>query len=195
MSTSNVVLAVLLAVPTIAAAETETVFDAYRLSVSVGAGVTGFVDDTARDHVGAGGAWDARVAFNTTGNLAVEAAYVGSLQNVDAVGLDTRARLLGTGIEANVRLNFTTTDVQPYVLVGGGWTRYDLSATTNTSGVLGSDNLATLPMGIGLGYRIADVVLDLRGTYRATAGADLMGPVANNRLDSWSATLRGGFEF
>lgn len=194
MKTLELVLAVSL-VPSLASAETETVFEHYRLGVSVGAGVMGFVDGTARAYTSDGGLWDVRVGFNTTGNLAVEAAYVGSLQNIDAVGLAPDAKLLGTGVEANLRLNFMTGRVQPYALLGAGWTRYDLSADTNASDVSGYDNIATLPMGIGISYRLTDVVLDLRGTYRATAGTELIQAMESSQLDSWSATLRGGFEF
>lgn len=198
MRTSKLLIgAFALLVPGVASAEDNTLVAGYPVSASFGGGVMGFTDSTTRDFATEGGTWEARVGFNTTGIVALEAAYVGSLQNIDALGLDNNATLLGTGVEANVRINFLEGDLQPYALVGGGWTRFDLSTTTNTSDVSGYDNVASVPMGVGIGYRIDDLLLDLRGTYRATSGADLIANQSADeaRLDSWSATLRAGFQF
>jgi hypothetical protein len=198
MRTSKLLIgAFALLVPGVASAEDNTLVAGYPVSASFGGGVMGFTDSRTRDFATEGGTWEARVGFNTTGIVALEAAYVGSLQNIDALGLDNNATLLGTGVEANVRINFLEGDLQPYALVGGGWTRFDLSTTTNTSDVSGYDNVASVPMGVGIGYRIDDLLLDLRGTYRATSGADLIANQSADeaRLDSWSATLRAGFQF
>lgn len=194
---TRVVLASLVLVPSMATAE-ESVLENYRVGAMFGGGLMGFVDSDTRDYATEGGAWEARLAFNNAGVVAIEAAYIGSLQNIDALGLDSDATLLGSGAEANVRVNVWRGIVQPYVLIGGGWTRYDIrSSSSNTSDIDDVENVITMPMGAGVGYRYQQVLFDLRGTYRAATREDLidLGGAASASLDTWSATLKAGFEF
>jgi hypothetical protein len=191
-----IALAALALVPTIASAD-ETFWDKYKIAASFGGGFVGFVDDNTRDFATEGGAWEGRLAFNNQGTVAIEAAYLGTLQNIDALGLGDSARLLGTTAEANVRINLMPGEIQPFVLVGAGWTRYDMTNTSsNTSDVEDVDNVATMPIGIGVAYRYRNVLFDVRGTYRSTTGDNLidMHGTGNATLDTWSATFRLGFQ-
>ena len=183
-------------VPAVAVAD-DSVWDRYKLSASFGGGFVGFVDNNTRDFATEGGAWEGRFGLKATQRLAIEAAYLGTLQNVDALGIGDNARLLGTTLEANLRVNLLDGNIQPFVLVGAGWTRYDMTNTSeNTSDFQDVDNLATMPLGIGVGYRYNDVLFDVRGTYRATTGNNMidMHGMGDATLDTWSATFRVGFE-
>lgn len=191
-----IVIGSLALVPTVAGAE-EAVWDTYKVGASFGGGFVGFVDDDTRDFATEGGAWEARLAFSKGPTVAIEAAYLGTLQNIDALGIGDNARLLGTTLEADLRINLLEGRLQPFVLVGAGWTRYDMTNTSaNTSDVENVDNLATMPIGIGIGYRYGDVLFDLRGTYRSTTGDNLIDTrgVGDATLDTWSTTLRVGFQ-
>ncbi len=195
---SKLLLGALVVFPAMAHAD-ETLGQKYGLSAMFGGGLVGFADQDTRDFASTGGSWEARFAFGTKSWLAVEAAYVGSLQGLDALGLDSNARLLGNGGEADVRINLLQGLAwQPYALVGAGWTHYSVTnSNANTSDVAESDNVLTMPIGAGIGYRYRNVLFDLRGTYRATTQAELidMHGTGEANLDTWSATLKAGFEF
>lgn len=189
------IAALALLTPTIASAD-EQVFENHRLSAMVGVGMMGFTDPTTRDYANAGGAWEARIGFEANERIVLETAYIGSLQDISASGLSRNAQLVGTGVEANIRLDFLVGQFRPYAHVGGGWTRYDLSGSTSST-MGGTDSVGSVPVGLGIDFTYADVVLDLRGTYRATTGEDLitMPGSEDARLDTWSATMRAGFHF
>jgi hypothetical protein len=166
------------------------------MSFSVGGGVVGMSDDDANDVADAGGSWEARFVAGTRTPFAIEGAYVGTAQGIDALGLDEDAVLIGTGLEAAVRYNLNAQGTWvPYALVGAGWKRYDLANEDfNLSSVEDDDNVFEVPLGIGLAYRLEPVVIDARGTFRAAMGEDLFGG-DDTPLHNWGATLRAGFEF
>ena len=172
------------------------------IEATVGAGAIGFIDETARNATQTGATWDARMLFGSRSLIAVEGAYVGSVQNIEALGLSTSSLLLGNGVEGTLRVNVTRTRVQPYLFGGVGWTHYQLTnAQANTSSLLGSDDVGTVPLGAGLSARLGSAfILDIRGTYRATFGGDMFQGVAlntdsSNAMQTWSASGRVGFEF
>ncbi|HVV50723.1 MAG TPA: hypothetical protein VHO06_13750, partial [Polyangia bacterium] len=137
--------------------------------------------------------------FGTRLPLAVEAAYVGSTQSIDALGLSTNARLMGNGVEGDLRLNFTDLRVQPYVFGGVGWTRYRIyNSAVNLSSITTSDDVGTIPLGVGLSLRPGRVFLiDLRGTYRAVFDDTMFDRLttSSDPMQSWTASGRVGFEF
>jgi hypothetical protein len=172
------------------------------IEATVGAGAIGFIDDTARNATQTGAAWDARLLFGSRSPIAIEGAYVGSVQNIEALGLGTSSLLLGNGVEGTLRVNLSRARVQPYLFGGVGWTRYQLTnAQSNTSSLLGSDDVGTVPLGGGLSARLGPgFILDVRGTYRATFGGDMFQGLAlntdrSNAMQTWSAAGRVGFEF
>ena len=172
---------------------------AVGIEATLGGGAIGFIDETSRSVAGTGGSWDARLMFGSRLPIAVEGAYVGSAQGIDALGLSTNSVLLGNGVEGTLRVNMTRSRIQPYLFGGVGYTHYQLNNTaTNTSSVLGSDDIGTIPMGVGITGRLGrSFILDARGTYRATFSDDLLRAMSvdNNSMQSWNASARVGFEF
>lgn len=173
------------------------------LGMALGGGVTGFVDEEARSFTDPGGSWEARLSVGTRLPVAFELAYIGSAQNIDALGLDNDAVLLGNGTEATVRVNILQNfPVQPYIFGGAGYTHFQLTRTDfNTTSLRDSDNVFNVPFGAGVSFRVARaLLLDLRFTGRAAFDDELMeGPFANTdkdaKLHSWNAGARLGWEF
>ncbi len=206
MTTQPRVLAVLLgfvllgvlALPRAAAAEHHPGGAALLLGGGVTQGATGEM----RDVVDPGFLWSVRLTSNTNRVLATELHYTGSTQALHASGLDENARLLGTQLGGNLRLNvplFVGNGLlEPFAFGGAGWGRYDLyDAMVNSSGIRPSDHIAVFPLGVGLAIASGGGwMLDARVSYRATLNDDLM-RAANGRpesLASWSAELALGTE-
>ncbi len=171
------------------------------LEVLAGGGVTGFMDDLTNDTTDTGGMWTARVVAGSRSRVAVEAAYVGSAQDIDALGVDANATVLGSGLEADVRLNFTRElMLQPYVFAGIGWTHYQITnSDVNTSSIQEDDDVMQLPAGAGFSLRLTrSMIFDVRGTVRAAVDDGMFDQVGNSEddgLESWSTTAHLGFGF
>ena len=190
-----VALATLLA-PAAAGADVRGDLVKYGVNVSAGGGFVQFVDVDMRDFASEGAGWEGRIGFGTKKALTFEAAYIGSLHSIDALGLDRSASLLGTGVEGDIRVNLLNGIIRPYFLAGVGWTRYSLvNTSTNTSDVSDRDNLAAFPMGLGATFRQGQLTVDLRAVYRATAAVDMFAGAGDGSMASWSATLRAGVEY
>jgi hypothetical protein len=166
------------------------------LGLSGGVGIAGFTDDAMRDYATEAPTWEARVKYGTHNQrFTLEAGYIGSWQEIDALGLDSGAQLVGTTFEGALRMNFTESAFQPYVIVGGAWTRYDLtSADINTSDVTEADQVFHLPMGAGMVYRWNELLLDVRAEFRPAFDSDLIARGGGD-LDVWRAVFNGGVEF
>ena len=183
-----------------AVADEGNLLSPYGFALTVGAGVTDFVDQDMRDATDAGGTWEARLSAGTRQPVTFEAAYVGSAQDINVLGMDTAAILVGTGLEGVARLNLIPGEWNPYFLIGAGWTRYDVTNTdTNTSSMNAHDDVMALPFGVGLDYRFGQWIVDARAVMRPTFDNELL-PDSNEpgnptRLDNWSALFRGGYEF
>lgn len=182
----------------------------FGMSISIGGGVVGFIDQDARDFTDEGGAWEARLTLGTRTPLAIEAGYVGTAQDIDALGIDTNAMLIGSSLETAARLNLTTTMFQPYVFGGIGFTHYEVANTNrNTSSINDEEDMGHVPVGAGLGFQAAGLLIDVRGTFRAAFDDDLLDqPVQNDEpdlipdrndakaeLDTWNVGARVGWEF
>lgn len=172
--------------------------DGLGFSVTAGGGIFGYTDEDTRDATSEiGGNYTARLAIGTRRPVGFEIGYVGSAQNVEALGLDEDAVLLSNGVEGVVRLNMGSAGVQPYLIGGAAWRRYDITnADFNTSSIRDSDDVIEFPVGGGLAFRWQGLVLDARAAYRIATDDDLLrtddeGP----RLDAWDVTLKAGLEF
>jgi hypothetical protein len=180
--------------------EPPSVIERVGLSLSVGGGVTGFTDTEMADAADVGGLWDVRMGFLTNSWVGAELAYLGGLQNIDALGLDSEAQLLSTTFEGALRANLTRgMIVQPYVFAGVAWRHYSLTnADVNLSSVEDEDDLMEVPMGLGVGFRTGGFLVDVRGSYRPTTGDDLVPTrdgTGQEDLDSWMAAARLGYSF
>lgn len=165
------------------------------MSASIGGGIRGFTEETARDAVDSFGVWEGRLVFGTRRTLGFEAGYSGAIGGVDALGLDQNARLLSNSVEGALRLHLLAGMWQPYILAGAGWQRYTITSEDyNTSSLQDNDDQAVFPLGAGLSLRYEGILADVRGVYRPTAGADLI-PEAGSDLATWTAALSAGAEF
>lgn len=144
------------------------------MGIAAGGGFTDFTESSVRDFTDPGGQWGARFVYGTRSLLAVEAAYMGGAQDIAVLGLDASAILLSTGLEGNARVNFSASALQPYAFVGAAWKRYDVvNADTNTSSLQNDDSVFETPFGLGVSYRIDNLILDARAVMRPAFGADL----------------------
>jgi opacity protein-like surface antigen len=165
----------------------------------IGGGLTGFTAERVRDATELGGGWNAELIVGTRSPIAFEAAYIGTANQLDALGLDGDAVLLGTGLSGVARVNFTmNTPVQPYVLAGAGWKRYDVTNENfNTTSVNDSDDVLEIPLGAGLSFRQNQFIIDARGLWRAAVDSDLIAGLDEEEgaLHNWTARVNLGFEF
>lgn len=169
------------------------------LGLMVGGGISGFTTERLRDATEVGGGWNAELVVGTRSPIAFEAAYIGTANQIDALGLDRSAVLLGTGFSGVARVNFTMDrPVQPYVLAGAGWKHYDVTNEDfNTSSVNDSDDVLEIPLGAGLSFRRNQFIIDARGLWRAAVDSDLIAGLneEDGALHNWTARINLGFEF
>jgi hypothetical protein len=170
-------------------------------AVAAGGGVSDFSRSAARDFIDLGGGWDLRGIFGTRSIVGVEAAYVGTANQIAVPG--DSATLFGNGLELSGRINLARNQgqrmgVQPYVLGGVAWKNYQISGNLATADVSDSDNAFEVPVGGGIAYWFSNgVMLDGRFAYRFSFEDDLIQPVGDDSatLDNWAATARLGVEF
>jgi len=170
----------------------------------VGGGATNFTQPNVTGATSVGGYWDARLGIGTRSILGGEIAYEGGARDITALGLNSSAYLVNNGLEGVARLNVPITTravlIEPYTFGGIGWQHYSLGGvTTNTSSVDQSDDIMTVPMGLGLQFGFSGFTLDARATYRHAFFSDLLGNSSSsfdsNSLNSWTAGGAIGFEF
>lgn len=186
---TSVFLATLLA-PAVASADIGDEIHKYGMGVSVGGGAVALVSTDVEFTELLGVGWEARVAFGTKTRLHVEAAYIGSFYGLGQSDEWDRD-VLGTGVEGNFRVNLFRGNIQPYFLGGVGWTRFTVVKAGLGGPQMGPYNVAMLPMGLGLGFRLGNATLDLRAVYRKTA----FGGMGYGDLSSLGVGLRAGFEY
>lgn len=163
------------------------------MEVQVGGGVEGFIDKDASNVAKPGGDWTGRLILGTRSHIAAEAAYMGSAQNLDTLGVSNKATLMSNGLEALARLNILTGPVQPYAVAGYAWRHYRVAGTNvNTSSVAQSDNVNAIPVGVGVAFRASRLVADLRVTLQGAFGREL---IPNANLSTYAANAKVGFEF
>lgn len=165
----------------------------YGMAAEVGGGVLGFTASKATDVTKIGGSWTAKLMIGTRTHFGVEAGYIGSAQGISALGVQDSAYLMSHGAEAALRFNALTGDLQPYAVAGGAWRHYSLQNTSyNTSDVKNSDDVAEVPVGVGLAYRYRGVIADVRVQLRPAFDSTLIG---NTNLTNWNAGAKLGWEF
>ena len=179
------------------------------VAVTLGGGIAGFTDHTLRDTTSpVGGLWDLRAAFGTHAPICIELGYLGTATQIQSLFGVSSAMLIGTTLEGDLRLNMLPHYVfDPYAFVGVGWTRYDIDEhfTLADTGIANEDDVVEVPVGGGVSYRFDGLVADVRGTFRATRGSNLVleepampSTVGTQRfapMHSWEASLAIGYEF
>jgi hypothetical protein len=173
-------------------------------SLSFGGGVSDFTDQSMRDSTGVGGTWAVRAAVGTKTPFGVEASYIGSAQEINALGLDQNSMLVSNGLQGALRLNAVVgAPITPFVFGGVAWSHYDLANTSrNTSAISDSDNLLEVPVGLGVGGSWRGIGYDVRGELRFASREDLVPELSAGRdtgshadMHRWgvNATLGYGF--
>jgi hypothetical protein len=172
------------------------------IGAMMGGGMTGFIGDAAKAFTSSGPSWEVRATFGTRLPVALETAYIGSYQGFQpALGLADKSFLLGNGAETDLRINITRMRIQPYVFGGAGWTNYQIRQAVLGPNLDKSDNVLTIPFGLGASWRIGRALLvDIRGTARVVYGDSLFDKVAvaanagNPGLNNWNVGARVGWE-
>ena len=179
----------------------------------VGGGVGDFTQPSAAGGTKVGGNWDARIGIGTRSVLGLEADYNGGARDISALGLENQAFLMNNGIEGIARLNVpitvpnTKTLVEPYTFGGVGWQHYSLvdagsplaGHPANTSSVQDSDDIMSVPLGVGLDLGFSGFTIGARATYRQALFNDLLASPTSSfdrtSLNSWETGATLGFEF
>lgn len=188
----------------------EAVTTGIGIGIAAGGGMLGFVDPSLRDTTGSiGGMWAFRAAFGTHIPLALEVGYIGSATPIESEFGRADALMIGTALESALRYNVVPRAAwSPYVFAGLGWQRFtidDAAFQLSDTGIGNRDDLLVLPVGVGFSYRFGAVVTDLRGTFRAATGEDLVledpmlslatGAGRFAPMHTWDASLNVGYEF
>ncbi len=165
--------------------------------LQLGGGVVDFASGVAREVARAGGAWDLRVTYGSRQILGWEVAYLGSAHPLNDLTTPPGAYVMSNGAETALRLNAPTQQgswlVVPFALAGVGWNYYR-SVDVGASGLLnGSDNLFTIPLGLGVAASYHGFTADVRLTYRPTLDDELF--VNNASMRAWTAGGHVGYEF
>lgn len=173
--------------------------------LTVGAAATNFTEDGPQAVTNPGMAWDVRATLGSRSLVGIEGAYVGSLQDVEAPGLDNSAMLASNGVEGALRINAPVTIgdglISPYGFGGIGYKRYQMAWDNGTTSgdIAQHDDTLTVPVGIGLSAGLMGVTLDARATYRQTFMTELVGDSQSSWDDSslnhWQLGGGLGFEF
>jgi hypothetical protein len=181
------------------------------ISTTLNGGVVQFTNSTMRGTTSSlGGLWGLHVTFGTHLPLALDLAYVGTATHVGGLPTGNSATLIGTAAEGTLRWNvLPRSSWTPYVFGGVGYQRYDVTGgdvTLSDSGMNSSDNLLSVPTGLGFAWRGNNgLVADVHGTYRFTwfqdlllsNGAPILGTSSSDfvKLNNWEASAAIGYEF
>lgn len=173
--------------------------------LQVGAGATNFTENGPQRVTNPGMSWDVRGVLGSRSLIGLEGAYVGSLQDVEAPGLDNRAMLTSNGVEGALRINAPVTIgdglISPYGFGGIGYKRYEIAwdQGTTSGSIAQHDDTLTVPVGVGLSAGLMGVTLDARATYRQTFMTELVGDSESSwdasSLNHWQLGGGLGFEF
>lgn len=185
----------------------------YGLGLSAGGGASDWFDRELRNVTGLSGTWEVRGYVGLNKPLGIEVAYVGRASSIEpAFGPGLSSTLVGNGVEVAGRVNiFHDLVVQPYAIVGIGWTHFSVSdnVTLADFGMNDSDDILEIPLGAGAAWRGPfNLLVDARFTFRPALGEDLVvgsTPTINGEallpagefldMDTWEASARIGYQF
>jgi hypothetical protein len=173
----------------------------FGMAVMAGGGVTDFTQGATRNLTGTGGAWDVRFVLGTRYFLGFEASYVGASTSINGLGLSGNSSLVRNGVEGGVRINVPLyarqTLLEPYFLGGAGWNSYRVSNVQSftASVTTDSDNVVSVPLGVGFSVGYKGFVGDLRYTIRPTFRQTIIATEGSSGLTNWDAGAMIGYEF
>jgi hypothetical protein len=176
------------------------------IGLEAGGGVNEFARGPVSAMTDTGGAWSARLTVGTRSPLAFEAAYIGTANRIQTLGLD-RSTLMSNGAEGALKLHVALAELtddasvmlKPYLLAGFAWKHYNLRGDAlNTSSVQDSEDVFEVPIGFGLGWNFGHFIADQRFDFRPALSGDVVRPIGNaepESMQTWSLTARVGVEF
>jgi hypothetical protein len=169
------------------------------VAIMAGGGAFDFVGGDIRAATKMGGFWQVRALLGSRSIVGLEAAYLGTAQSIQALGLASDARLLSNGVEGTLRLNapigIRRLLIEPFAFGGGGWSHYNIvNSNTSTASLRDTDNVITVPVGGGLDMGFNGFFLDARFTYRFSYNNDLV-QAGDRGLNNWNAGGAIGYEF
>jgi hypothetical protein len=175
------------------------VFAPQEVSLVTGAGVGNYFGKASPTSIETGPSWDARATFGAHSIIALEAGYVGGINQLNAPG-ENNGHLNSNGFDGNFRLQLPYR-FQPYIFSGVGYNHMSVdnptgNATVNAQ-VRATDDQVTIPAGGGFAAylgRNKHATLDLRGTYRYIPTNDITIMNTDN-LHQWTAQARIGYTF
>jgi hypothetical protein len=179
------------------------IFAPTTMSLMTGVGPSNYFGTGVNGVSDVGAAWDARVTFGTASLMALETAYVGSVNNVETTTEGIHGQLFGNGIDGDLRLQLPWR-AQPYVFGGVGWNHASLRNVNAIGGESNailtprtvSDDQFTVPAGAGFtGYLGKHATVDLRGTYRFTPDNSLPIQTDKGQMHQWTAQAHLGYVF
>jgi OmpA family len=178
----------------------------FGLALMAGGGYQDFASSNMRDRTNGGGAWDVRFIAGMRSVIGFEGAYVGSARGFQSLGVTANnPTLISNGIEGNLRLNVPIIRgdslIEPYGVVGVGWSQYHITNFNSNTQALSdfnatNDNVLTVPFGVGFTYGYKALLLDVRGSYSATYYNNLLGGTnGSGTLNTWGVGGQVGFMF
>ena len=178
----------------------------YDITAMLGAGVSGFTDQSMRNVVtnDANALWDVRVTLGSTTPFGVDLGYLGTAATINGLTSAQTGTLIGSTAEGALRYNVLNDQKwNPYAFAGVGYQRYDVRGANFTmadAGINDSDNSIVFPLGAGLSYRDpSGLVFDVRGTFRASADyglvLDHVGTSDYAPMHTWEASAAAGYKF
>jgi hypothetical protein len=175
------------------------IFAPQEIAATTGVGPSNYFGTALNSTTDVGAAWDARLTFGSHSIIALEAGYIGAMNNIDMQNGAAHGRLASHGVDGDLRLQLPFV-VQPYVFGGVGYNHMEVVQNGNVSfaGTFNqTDDQVTVPAGAGLsGYlgRGKHVALDARGTYRFIPDNGIT-VMSTRNLHQWMAQANVGYVF
>jgi peptidoglycan-associated lipoprotein len=170
-----------------------------------GGAYSDFTQTDMRNRTNAGGAWDARVIGGVNSVVGFEAAYIGSANTIQTLGLTANTpALVSNGVEGTLRVNapFHTGEslLEPYGFVGLGWSHYNINNYNSNFGTVSdfsqSDNIMDVPIGGGFAYGYRAFMIDARASWTPTYYNNLLiNSNGTGTLNRWGVGGQIGFKF
>jgi hypothetical protein len=177
-------------------------------SAGIGIGFVAFTGERADDSADIGLSYEVRGGYQATDLLRLEAAYIGSMQSITALGLDEDASIRSNGVETLARIEFERwvsadvggMQVAPFGFGGLAFQRFSIADEgIGTADIADDDNVFSVPLGAGISGTAGRFNTDARFTWRSTFDEDLFrdpnGDNADASLSHWSVTARAGLMF
>jgi hypothetical protein len=163
------------------------------LTLTVGGGIFGFTHEEARrvtDTVGP--QVELGLLLGSRRHLGLEVGYAGMGQDLKIPGIED-ASFFAHGLEGLVHFTFLSHTVRPFLFAGAAAKVYVLEPSDSPR-LVPHDTVLEIPVGAGVAFHVSYFVVDLRGAYRFAFDEGLGGRAFDPELDTWSSTLRVGFE-